>query len=350
MGHAGGIEEDFLSNHDRVDRRKITQLIQGCWTTKVIGEGVRYGVFDGLANGEATAHEIAKANGADAASLHRLMRALTVLDLLRQTGPETFALSEAGAFLRRDDEASLSAMAMHWADRLWRGFSQFDKSIATGEPTIEAGPDHFNEMQNNDPARADVFNRAMAEATLTVGKLVAKAYDFSRFDKVVDVGGGYGALLVGLLEANPQLAGTVFDLAGLAGPGAAYIAEKGLSDRVQFVGGSFFEEAPPTSRCLVLKYIIHDWGDCQSKAILSNCARSIGRDGVILLVERIVPEIVQAGEADMPVIMGDMVMLRVGGKERTLAEYEALFAASGLRLYAVYRTGTEYAVIEAVLA
>ncbi len=332
------------------DRQQIAQLISACWTTKTIGEGVRFGVFDALAGGEKSSAEIAATAGADPDALHRLMRALTVLGLLEQTGSHSFALTSAGQMLRRDHADSLSGMAMHWSDRLWSGFSKFDRCIATGEAVIESGPQHFDAMQNNDPVRADIFNRAMAETTIRIGRLVAQAYDFSRFESVIDVGGGYGALLVGLLETYPDLQGSVFELAGVAEPGRHYIAEHGLAERVQFVAGSFFEAAPPAADCLLLKYILHDWDDERSRLILANCREAIGENGVILLVERVVPDIVQAGDEHLSVIQGDMVMLRIGGKERTKTEYAALLEAAGLKLNAVYPTASEFSIIEVLRA
>ncbi len=332
------------------DRQQLTDLISACWKTKAIGEGVRFGIFDALANGEKTAAQLALPAEANLDSLHRLMRALTVLGLLEQTGPESFALTSAGQILRRDCEDSLSGMALHWSDRLWSGFSNFEKCVATGESVVESGPEHFEAMQNKDPVRADIFNRAMAETTIAIGKLVATAYDFSRFNRVIDVGGGYGAMLVGLLEANPNLEGIVFELEGVAGPGNRYIAEHGLGDRVKFVAGSFFESAPPAADCLLLKYIIHDWDDERSRVILSNCREALNENGVVLLVERLVPELVHAGQEHLSVIQGDMVMMRIGGKERTKSEYRELLEASGLKLKKVYPTASEFSIIEAVRA
>jgi hypothetical protein len=331
-------------------RAELARLISACWTTKVIGEGVRFGVFDAIAGGKTAAGEIAVDAGVHAGNLYRLMRALTVLGLLKQTGPDSFALTGAGQLLRRDHEDSLSGMAMHWSDRFWNGFSKFDEGIRTGQAIIESGPEHFARMQNEDPAAADVFNRAMAEATIRIGHRLAEAYDFSGFRKVVDVGGGYGALLVGLLKANPHLEGAVFELEGVVGLGNRYIAEHGLSDRVEFVAGSFFEGAPPPADCLLLKYILHDWDDERSRIILRNCREAMHERSAILLIERIVPDIVEAGEEHRSVIQGDMVMLRIGGKERTGTEYAELLHACGLKLKAIHPTASEFSIIEAVRA
>lgn len=329
------------------DRQELSRLISACWTTKVIGEGVRNGVFDALADGPKAAADLAGQAGIPEDGLHRLMRALAVLGLLSQTDPRRFALTDAGQLLRRDREDSLSGMAMHWSGRLWDGFSGLGDCIETGRASVDSGPEHFAEMQNNDPVQADIFNRAMAENTLGVGRIVGKAYDFSRFEAVMDVGGGYGALLVGILEANPGLDAYVFDLEGLGEPGERYRAERGIGGRVAFVPGSFFESVPAKADCLLLKYIIHDWGDDHARTILANCREAIDENGVVLLIERIVPEIVEQDPAHASVVQGDLVMLRVGGKERTEQEYRTLLAEAGLALTAVHPTETEFSIIEA---
>lgn len=329
------------------DRQELMRMISACWSTKVIGEGVHFGVFDQLAEGAKSASDIAATAGVQTDGLHRVMRALAVLGLLQQTDERTFALTAIGQTLRRDHPDSLSGMAQHWSGRLWDGFTELGKVVETGEPSVESGPEHFAGMQNNDPVQSDIFNRAMAETTLKVGGVVAGAYDFSRFEAVMDVGGGYGALLIGILDAHPRLKGFVFDLEGLGEPGKRYRSELGKGDAIAFLPGSFFETVPAKADCLLLKYIIHDWGDEHSRTILRNCREAIDGNGVVLLVERIVPDVVEPAPGNVSVIQGDLVMLRVGGKERTESEYRTLLGEAGLELTGIFPTDTEFSVIEA---
>jgi predicted O-methyltransferase YrrM len=184
----------------------------------------------------------------------------------------------------------------------------------------------------------------MAEQSLEVGREVASLYDFSRFRSVMDVGGGYGAVLRALLEHHAGLRGTVLDLPMLAERARRYLEEAGVGERAAYQGGDFFAAVPSGADAYVLKFIIHDWDDSKAIPILRNCARAAGAGGVILLIEQIVPDPVT--DRDQRVIRGDLTMMTVGGKERTLAEYRELCAAAGLGVARVVAMPSGFSVIE----
>jgi hypothetical protein len=225
---------------------------------------------------------------------------------------------------------------------MWDSFAGIGQSFQTGQSSAPSGPEHFAQTQA-DPVRADVFNRAMAEGSLRVGRALAGLYDFSDVRTLRDVGGGYGALLVGPLEANPRLRGEVFDLPSLAESALSYLGEHGLEGRVDYLGGSFFETVPPGADCLMLKFILHDWNDARSLTVLRHCRAGLG-DGRLLIIERIVPEIVC--ERDQEVIRGDLSMLTVGGKERTEAEYHALLRQADLSITRIVPIDPVFSLIE----
>ena len=325
------------------ERNEVMELITGAWKTRVIGEAVRLGLFDQLDDTPRSAAELARFCACNEDGIMRLLRGLAVIGLARHEPESCFTLTSRGAWLRRDAANSLNGAAGHWAGRMWDSFAAIGESFRTGEASAPSGPEHFA-LQQADPVGADVFNRAMAEGSLRVGRALAAVYDFSGVRTLRDVGGGYGALLVGPLEANPGLKGEVFDLATLSCVSLAYLASQGVRDRVEFVGGSFFENVPAGADCLMLKFILHDWDDARSLTILRNCAEVLDT-GKLLVIERIVPE--QVAATDLEVIRGDLTMLTVGGKERTEAEYRALLALAGLRIARIAPIDEVYSVIEA---
>jgi len=326
------------------DREQVIDMITGAWKTSVIGEGARLGLFDRLAGGARTADDLAGDVGVNADGLMRLLRGLATLGLMRHEPGGRFSLTPLGACLRRDAPDSLNGMAGHWADRLWNSFGGIGESIRTGAASAPSGPEHFVEQQA-DPIRSDIFNRAMAEGSLRVGRSLARHYDFSGCKALMDVGGGYGALLVGPLEAHDHLRGFVFDLPVLSDAATAYLREQGVGDRATYLGGSFFESVPAVADCLMLKFILHDWNDETSRRILMHCREAMGEGGRVLIVERIVPETVTP--ADQDVIRGDLTMLTIGGKERTEAEYRTLLAEAGLAIAAIVPLDGGYSAIEA---
>jgi hypothetical protein len=325
------------------EREHLIEMITGAWKTQVIGEGVKLGLFDRLAAGPLDAARLAQAAGSNVDGTMRLLRALATLGLVRHAPGDMFALTGLGQYLRRDAPDSLYGMAGHWGGRMWNSFAGLGESVRTGEASAPSGREHFAEQQADVDA-ADVFNRAMAEGSLRVGRALAKVCDFSGCGTLMDAGGGYGALLVGPLEANAHLRGVVFDLPSLSQVALRYLGEQGVGGRVDYLGGSFFESVPAGADCILLKFILHDWNDANSLVILRNCREAIGQ-GRIMIIERIVPETVR--EADQEVIRGDLTMLTVGGKERTEAEYRALLGQAGLEIIRIARIDAVYSVMEA---
>jgi predicted O-methyltransferase YrrM len=174
---------------------------------------------------------------------------------------------------------------------------------------------------------------------------VAAAYDFSAVGTVVDIGGGRGALLIGLLEAHPHLRGIVFDQPAVAADARKAIAAAGLADRCKAVGGDFFEAVPDGGDAYLLKFILHDWDDERSVSILRTCRRAMRPTGRLLVVELLVPR----GNAPSFARSQDVNMLvNLGGQERTEAEYRALFTAAGFELTRTTAAQGELHIIEGV--
>jgi SAM-dependent methyltransferase len=336
-----------MSDDEQDVHEPLLAMLTAGWRTRILYEAVRLGLIDALDDTPRSTIPLAAARGLDADAVRRLLRALATLGVCHQTGSDAFTLTPLGRGLRADAPASLRGVALHWGDRLWDSLGTLGTTLETGRPGMATDPEDFARMQA-DPARAAVFNRAMAEQSLPVGDAVARAYDFSRFRTVMDVGGGYGAVLAAILERYPALTGWSFDMAVVEDAARAWLAERGLGERAGFRGGSFFEAVPAGADCLILKYILHDWGDDNARAILTHCREALGPGGVMLIVERILPEIV--GSEDEASVRGDLIMLTVGGKERTEREYRTLLDEAGLALRAIVPAGQGFSILEAVAA
>lgn len=220
----------------------------------------------------------------------------------------------------------------------WQAWGDLLHSVRTGENAFRHvhGADVWA-YRSQHPDEQVIFDRAMADLSRRLNAAVIETYDFSRFGTVVDVGGGRGALLSGLLEAHLEMNGVLFDQPHVV----ADVAEVG---RMRVAPGSFFESVPEGGDAYVLKWIIHDWENEEAIAILRTCRRAMRPDAVLLLVERLLGEPNEEPGAKF----SDLNMLvSAGGRERTADEYAELFTASGLRLSGVHG-GNPVAVIEAV--
>jgi predicted NBD/HSP70 family sugar kinase len=224
------------------------------------------------------------------------------------------------------------------------------KAYGAGEGTERADADTFESLAA-DPAGAAIFHQSMAEMTSGVAGAIARAIDFAGARRVVDVGGGYGALLSAILEAHPKLEGAVFDLEHARQGALEHFAARGLSSRAGHVTGSFFESAPPPADVYVLKSVVHDWDDARSLQILARCRDAMHNGARLLLVEP--PAGSPSGNpvGDWFLAFSDLNMLvNTGGRERSEAEYVALLQAARLKVTAVRETQTFFRLFESVRA
>jgi hypothetical protein len=277
--------------------------------------------------------------------MFRLLRALAALGLCSHVADDRFELSEAGQFLRTDVPESLAILALHWGGRTWPALSHLEESLKSGAAWTLGGREGFFSMAQR-PHDAAVLNRSMANQTLLVAQAIVNAYDFSRCRRVVDLGGGYGALLSVLLKAYPQLRGASADLAYMESDARTFLREAGVAERASFIPTDFFKAVDPGADCYLLKFIIHDWDDSDSIEILRNTALAAGDLGRILIVEQLAPE--RAEPAHAPVIRGDIqMMVSTGGMERTATEYRRLLTEAGLELLRIIPTASQFSILEA---
>lgn len=350
------MEADIISGRpespSREQLQQLYQLMSGYRVSQAIYVVATLGIADLLKDGPLGIDELARATETHAATLHRVLRFLAGAGLFREVTPGRFALTPLGAGLRSDLPVSIRPMTRMLLDRSnWEPWSYLLHSVRTGETAFDHvhGLGRFDYLDRH-PDAAATFNAAMTSNTGWSGTAITEAYDFSGIRRLVDVGGGHGLLLATVLRAHPSLRGVLFDRPEVVVGATAALEEAGVAERCEIVGGDFFAAVPPGGDAYILRQIIHDWDDAQAAAILANCRRAMREPGRLLVVERrIAPDYRQA----LPVLHLDLEMLvNVGGRERTDAEYSRLFAAAGFRLTTIVPLGdaAQFSVFEGVPA
>jgi hypothetical protein len=326
----------------------VREMVGGYWAAQVAAAAANLSLPDRLAKGPATAEDLARAADAHAPSVRRLLRAMASLGLCTQETDGRFALTEAGNYLRADFPGSVRQRAVFIGDRLWMQFSDLTHQVKTGSrtQTLLGGAEGFEAMRD-DPAGLHTFQQAMAESSRMAAQDAMKVYDFGRFGRVLDLGGGYGGVLGELLKAHPDQTGAVFDLPFLKDGAEAYQRNAGVADRAQFMGGSFFEAAPGGFDLILMKFIIHDWSDPEAKTILRKSREAADANTTQVLIEQVVPDVIKFSPEHQAAIRGDLTMMGIGGKERTAEEYRVLLAECGWRLTGITPSGAAFSVIEA---
>ena len=332
-------------------RERALAFLNGFRVFKLVSVAVALGIPERLVDGAKTADELARETGANADALRRALRALAAQGALREEADGRFAATDVTPLLRRGVSGALGDVVVMLDREGYRAWAELEHTLRTGEAGYPRayGMSHREHLRN-DPEGTELFNRAMVSLTTRIAEAVARAYDFSRARLVADVGGGNGALLIGVLRAHPHLRGLLVDIeTGLRGAREVLIAA-GVADRCELRVSDFFVEVPRADVYL-LKSILHDWPDADAARILATCRRSMGPDARLLAVERRLPDRVSEDPPSRNATIGDVHMLVLfGSRERTAAEYAALFASAGLRAGAVIPVDPEWAIFEAVPA
>jgi SAM-dependent methyltransferase len=328
----------------------ILALMSGHAIVRSITVVADLGVPDRLRDGPKTAAELAAACAVDEPSLYRLLRTLAALGVFVETSPGHFALSPISDWLRSDHPQSLRDFVRIRGHKMyWQAWQALDEAVATGRSafTLAHGAGHFDYLDAHaDAARA--FHAGLRSLTTQNHAGVVDAYDFGRFRKVIDVGGGEGGLLASILARHPRLRGVLLDTASAVERSADVLRRAGVEERCDAIAGDFFEKIPRGADVAILSRILHNWIDADALRILRNCRTALPADGRLLIVEYVITDDAEGTAAKL----FDLQMLVYFGaaRERDADEYRALLADAGFALLAIHRLPTSMAVLEAASA
>jgi hypothetical protein len=221
-------------------------------------------------------------------------------------------------------------------------------SVRTGEDAARhaLGTDVW-EYRRRNPDDSRVFDAAMRTLSSAESPALMAAYDFGRHQVIADIGGGTGSLLASILQAFPSVSGILFDQPQVVASAVPLLREAGVSDRVTAVGGSFFEAVPTGADVYLLRRILHDWMDEEAKEILRCVRKAVNGDARLLVADAVVGP----PNEDPAAKFTDLLMLvSVGGRERTEPEWRALLSAGGFRFERATRVTAISHIIEAIPA
>jgi SAM-dependent methyltransferase len=322
--------------------KAFRQVLTGFITTRILEAATKMRIPEALEAGPADAADLAKAVGADALSLRRLMQALTAVGVFDEDAEGRFHLTPISELLLEDHPTSLRQAVLYYTapyvEDAWKGLEQ---GVRTGKCAFEEehGASYWSYLDAH-PDDAAVFNEYLSKFRPYRHASVVKAYDFSSMETVVDIGGGYGQQLARILEANPSVRGVLFDAPSVEAGATEYLATQGVADRCRFVAGDFFAAVPEGGDAYILGDIVHDWSDADSVSILTTCRRAMKPQSRLLMVEMLMsPEAVYF-DLHMMVLFGE-------ARQRSEDEFRSILQQSGLELVRVIPTESEASVVEA---
>lgn len=331
--------------------RALTEIAMGYSRSRILSAAARLGLADALDDDPRCVDQLAEFCGAQPASLYRLLRSLSSFGVVAETTPRHFVLTPFVKPLRKDAPNSEWAAVVFWADLLAENWSYLTECIRTGE---SAG--HIMEREgvtsrwSKDPNARAIFGAVMGTAPADDYMPFARAWDFSNYHTVADLGGGGGALIAAVLKAYPNLRGMLVDRPEFIAKAALRLEQEGLAARCRLLGADLRQAVPAGADVYLLKHVLHGCDDEAAIEILGHCRSVLPAEGRLLVIEFVLPDVIDHPDFELEQrLMSDLNMLAVtGGKERSAVEWNSLLGSAAFECQRMINVPGELAsIIEA---
>lgn len=331
------------------DPAVVLDLLEAFRRSKVMFAAVSLGVFDALRDGRTRSlDDLAAALNCNADALQRLLDACVGLGLLAHA-PEGYGNTAASeSYLTSHSPQRLTGYIQYSNDVMWKLWAHLEDAVREGTHRWQQaygwdGPIFSNFFRTEEAKRE--FLMGMHGFGVISSPHVVQAFDLGRFRRLVDLGGATGHLVVAACRTYPELQGVVFDLPDAVPLACEMVAESGLGDRIEVVGGDFFQDPLPAGDLYALGRIVHDWSEDKVLKLLGRIHDHLPAGGGLLIAEKILhPDKSGPRWAQMQSLN---MLTCTEGKERTLAEYEALLRQVG---FTSVHGATTPAPLDAMLA
>lgn len=270
----------------------IMQIGLGFWASKTLLSAVEMQVFTELAKHPEPLAELSGRLGLHPRSAHDFLDTLVALGFLERTDGVYSNTPEADLFLDKGKPSYIGGMLEMANQRLFGHWNHLTTALRTGEQQNEArggGENPFISLYA-DPERLRTFLKAMSGISHGANMTIARQFPFANYKTVVDVGPAQGDLIAQVALANPHLTGIGFDLPEVAPIFEDYIAENGISDRVSFAPGSFFDAPIPSADVVMMGHILHDWDLPTKKMLIRKAYEALPSGGAVVVYETLIDD------------------------------------------------------------
>jgi hypothetical protein len=301
-----------------------------------------------LANGPKSVDEIAAATSSNSEYLYRVLRYLSGQGLFEEQPDRVFRLTAMSELLRTDCEGSFHPFTLINSEWGFEAILELLSGVKEGRiPFVKRFGKHPFEYMQEKPEFAALMERAWQGVHWPETDAFLDAYDFNGVQKLADIGGGHGDVIVGFLERDDRRSGALFDIPPVASLFEERMARLGLEKRCEAIGGDFFQAVPVKADAYFMRHIIHDWNDQECVKILRNVGANCEKGNRVLIAEWVITE---PNAADMGKLLDIEMLLYLTGRERTVQEYSDLLGAAGFEYSGITPTDSVVSVVEGVYA
>ncbi|MFF2910657.1 methyltransferase [Paenibacillus sp. NPDC057934] len=318
--------------------------ISGFFGSFVIKTAVDVGIFKALKNGIATNEALSDALGLDSKSLFRLMRALISMELVSLLPSGEYSSTVLGQTLEPGPTPqSIEPIAEYLlSDFIVEAMAKLKGSIQTGKPSFDNSA-WFMEGEVN-IEQQQIVNRAMEVYSKVSLPAILRNYSFEPFDVIVDVAGGLGQILAGILHTNPKAKGVLYDLPTTVEKAKGYMESVGLSERCELIAGDMFKSIPAGGDLYIISKALNDWDDEHVLSTLRNVCTVMSENSKLMIIEMLIDD--QQPAADEAIRDLFFLAITPGGRIRTKQEFTRLIEQSGMKVSRIIPASDQFCMIE----
>jgi hypothetical protein len=310
--------------------------------TQAIYVATKLNIADCLGDKECGINELSQTTGACKDNLYRLLKVLSSFGIFKETKEMTFINTGNSNMLRKEYPASVYDLILWEVGSLtWKSLEGLEQCVLNGKTAFDKafGMPFFKYLEQNQNHKRTLHN-ALNAFNKIAHPSIKQSYDFSKFKKILDIGGGQGELIMEIQDEFLNVECMLFEHEEVVSQ-----ISKIIKQGIKVFTGDFFTDELPEADCYILKLILHDWNNDQCINLLNNCDKTLEKGGKLLIIE---PAIVDGSPHKLFSQMLDLdMMILTGGRERTPEEYNTILNASGFKYSQIISTETPLYIIEA---
>jgi SAM-dependent methyltransferase len=216
-------------------------------------------------------------------------------------------------------------------------WAAMDYTLRTGKPAFDHvhGQSYYEYLAER-PVDNVRFDSSQQGATKLELRAAMRGFDWGSVGTLVDVGGGNGTFLAGLLQRHKSLRGILYDLPFVVDLSGDVLDAHGVRDRCTVVGGSFFADPVPAGHDVyLLKRTLYNWDAAPAVEILKAIRRAMRPDSTLLIFE---PTRIPGHGFDIAQLTDVLMLVFTGGALRTHDQIAGLLDQADLTLTGVLPT------------
>lgn len=332
-----------------MDRQAWLTLLESYRGARAMMAAVELGVFDGLSSGPATPEDLATQLDLPPRTLGLLLNACRVMGLLEMERGQYRNAPAAQAYLLDGGPEYLGHAAILEAT-FFGQWVQLTDAIRTGKPIVwgagsedwEDGSDsgaegeqeshweHTGHEAWSQDEWSQKFIWGMHDRAVGKSEMLAEHLDLEGRKQLYDVGGGSGAFSVALVEHNPGLRATVFDVPSTLAVTRAVVEASDVKDRITLQPGDYHEDefgAAGSNDVVLISGVLGAEGEQSCLRLLGKAYRSLEPGGLLVIRDYMIDE--QGGSLVAALFSLHMIMVTDQGQTRSEAEMIDWVAKAG---------------------